>query len=143
MHGPNCQSNLSPPPPLRDDQLPFIKVRLQEVITFYERLVARAAIRIENGELTRALHTIFEAAKIAYLLNWRYQDQRLEKALATVGKQLVPFDNRQPSTEERIVFFDSWGKDNRGLSLQYLRALKNTVPAFCSFARAGREMPQF
>lgn len=104
--------------------LAFPKFNLSEVIDFYENLVSRSLTQVDKGMFAEALNTIAGAAYIAYLTNWRYEDSRLETALKTISTSLLPVVKpSSASVGKRIVFFDSWGLDARGLSLQYIRAL--------------------
>ncbi len=106
------------------DALSFPKINLGEVTAFYESLVSRALSQVASDRVSVALSTIAEAAKIAYLVNWRYHDERLEATLARISARLLAPEPAVAAQGERIVFFDSWGLDARGLSLQYIRALK-------------------
>ncbi|SMH40663.1 glycosyltransferase family 4 protein [Mesorhizobium australicum] len=126
-----------PPPPMPTEGLPFPRINLSEVTDFYENLVSRALALVDKGRMSETLAMIAEAAKIAYLINWRFQDARLEGALERVSASLLPTENCPPSSGERIVFFDSWGMDVRGLSLQYVRAL-NAVGAKILFICESR-----
>lgn len=99
---------------------------LIEIVEFYEHLVSRVISQINRKQFEDALHTISEAARIAYLINWRYQDERLENAMQLIGRSLLTvIKANNTSCNQRVVFFDSWGLDARGLSLQYIRALSS------------------
>lgn len=103
--------------------LPFPRINLSEVTGFYENLVADALAQVSRGRWAEAMDKMVQAARIAYLVNWRYQDSRIEAALKLITEAVLSAEDNPPAKGERIVFFDSWGLDARGLSLQYIRAL--------------------
>jgi hypothetical protein len=117
---------LQPPKPTSVEGLAFPKINLREIIDFYENLVGIAESQTASRKFSEALKTIANAAKIAYFINWRYADHRLEAAMKSISDSLpITYKKKVISAQQgpRIVFFDSWGLDARGLSLQYLRAL--------------------
>jgi glycosyltransferase involved in cell wall biosynthesis len=106
------------------EDIKFPHIKLNEIIELYEHLVALALSQTNNGIFNDALKTISDAAKIAYLINWRYGDERLEVALKKISHSLFENSGKiSNKTTGKVVFFDSWGLDSRGLSLQYIRAL--------------------
>lgn len=113
-----------PPPPTPVDSWSFPNFNLADVTAFYDHLGRRATRNVDTDKPAEALATIREAAQLAYLVNWRYQDDRLETLLCRISARLL--QEKTPTQREgtRIIFFDSWGLDARGLSLQYVRALK-------------------
>ena len=116
--------NPSPSTPARIDGWSFSKLNMADVSTFYDHLVRRATRLVDVDELSAALATIREAANLAYLVNWRYQDDRLETLLGRISSRLLKESPPRHRSDVRVVFFDSWGLDARGLSLQYIRAIK-------------------
>lgn len=113
-----------PPPPTPVDGWSFPDFNLADVSGFYDHLVRRAMRQVDADQPAEALATIREAAQLAYLVNWRYQDDRLEDLLGRISARLLRGTPPARRDGARIVFFDSWGLDARGLSLQYIRALK-------------------
>ncbi|TDE33639.1 hypothetical protein [Antarcticimicrobium sediminis] len=119
------ERQMPPPPPATPvNGWSFPDFNLADVTAFYEHLVCRATRQVDADKPADAMVTIREAANLAYLVNWRYQDDRLENLLSRISARLLPGMPPPPRDSARIVFFDSWGLDARGLSLQYIRALK-------------------
>ncbi|MEP2758972.1 MAG: hypothetical protein ABJP66_07890, partial [Hyphomicrobiales bacterium] len=114
---------MPPPKPMPLEGLPFPRINLSDVTSFYEHLVSEALAQVRKRRWAEAMDKMVQAARIAYLVNWRYQDSRIEAALKLIAEAVLSAENNPPSESERIVFFDSWGLDARGLSLQYIRAL--------------------
>ncbi len=100
------------------------KLKLTEIIQVYEKIRALSREKIALSNYESALQIIETAAKIAYHFNWIYTDKELERQLKIISEQLIQPDLQVP-IKGRIVFYDSWGWDNRGLTQQYIRALKS------------------
>lgn len=100
-----------------------IKLTLNDVRDVYEKIKALSQRQIDAGNYEVALGIIETAAKTAYYFNWIYTDEELEAQLRIISEGLIHADPLIPE-KGRIVFYDSWGWDNRGLTQQYIRALK-------------------
>lgn len=64
------------------------------------------------------------AATLAYHLNFCYCDDELESLINKVSKETLNTPHFSP-IKDRFVFYDYFGMDNRGLTQQYIHALKN------------------
>lgn len=92
------------------------------IISDYSYLKKKATTLYDIGNYEDSLSYIKVAAKIAYHLNFQYTDDDLENLLKLISSKLVKSENIK-CYEEKYVFFDSFGFDNRGLTEQYLKAL--------------------
>lgn len=100
-----------------------MKLALDDITRIYETMRASSRQCIENGDYEESLGFIKAAARTAYLFNWIYADEELEEQLKTLSYRMIrstPLDPRKG----RIVLYDSFATDNRGLTQQYIRALK-------------------
>lgn len=100
-----------------------MKFTQNDILRTYKKIRKLSQRQISNGNLGKALRTIETAAKIAYQFNWRYADEELESQLQIISERMIQSEHLVPKPG-RIIFYDSWGWDNRGLTQQYIRALK-------------------
>lgn len=100
------------------------KLRLDEIKYIYEFLKKEIVDNIKKKDFHKALVNIEVSAKIASNFNWIYSDEELEDNLKKISQNLVGNPKFIPK-KNNVIFYDSWGVDNRGLTLQYIRALNN------------------
>ena len=84
------------------------------------KIVTELEMKAENYE--NALNLISACANLLYQINLYYIDENLEeylKIIANAMKISDTFDNN----ENRILFYDGFGLNNRGLAQIYLKAL--------------------
>jgi hypothetical protein len=87
----------------------------------YNDLKNFAAICVSKGKYEDAIKFITAASKIAYHLNFRLADDELEKLIKIISNFMIkPTTYR--TTKNKIVFYDTFGLENRGLTQQYLNA---------------------
>ena len=80
----------------------------------------------ESDQVDKCAETISVLCRIGYETNIVYTDEEIEGLLLKISNGIVPKENTQKKTvSKRWVFYDSFGWDNRGLTQQYLRALKS------------------
>lgn len=87
----------------------------------YSELKRFATICVKKGKYEEAIKFIITASKIAYHLNFRLGDDELEGLIKIISNSVIkptPYN----TTKNRIIFYDSFGLDNRGLTQQYLNA---------------------
>ncbi len=77
---------------------------------------------IEKENYTDAFSLIQCCSNLAYHLNFKYVDEDLENYLFHMSQLLLSLPDFKPR-ENKWVFYDSFGLDNRGLTQQYLTAL--------------------
>lgn len=84
--------------------------------------VAYKYIRKKNYE--KALRSIFVACGYIYTFSPFYCDDELEKKVQQIGKNIGIAANVRGMKNKNILFYDGFGNDRRGLSVIYVRALK-------------------
>jgi len=92
------------------------------ILSDYAYLKRKAKVQYTLGKYNKSLAYIKAAANIAYHLNFQYTDDELEILLTSISSKLLIAENTKHN-EEKYVFYDSFGFDNRGLTEQYLNAL--------------------
>jgi len=103
----------------------MVNLNKKNVISFYSKLKKRSVDMFEEGNLEDALKNVSTAARLAYLFNYIFKDDDLERILMEssmkmlTGKKSEKFVNE----DKKFVMIDSFGWANRGLSQQYLRGL--------------------
>ncbi len=98
------------------------KINLQYAVNIYNKVKKLAFKSYEKGEYIHALEHIEIAAEIAYKFNWIYTDSQLEELLLNISNKIITKKNIRPE-EGRIVFYDVFCLENKGLTQQYIRAL--------------------
>lgn len=93
--------------------------------------IAKQALSHKN--LVFAILCINKAANLMYNSNLIYADDDLEKMLKELSKIIFAKNNysfnkynKNPENKKRIVFYDYFVLDNRGLTEQYLEAISNS-----------------
>lgn len=66
---------------------------------------------------------LMQASSLMYNSNLFYVDEELENLLDSVSERIITKKIRKQQTKKRIVFYDYFVLDNRGLTEQYLEAL--------------------
>lgn len=110
-------------PQLNNQKYKYLNINLNEIIGIYHYLKIKIQKKIRNKKWNDALTLIEFAAKLANKFNWIYYDAELEKNLRIISNNLISNNSLMP-IKNRIIFYDSWGIANRGLTLQYLNSLK-------------------
>lgn len=85
------------------------------------KYLAQKEFRNKNYELS--LKYVETAAEIAYTFNWIYFDEELENLILKISAEIITKKPNFIPIQGRIVFYDVFALDNRGLTQQYLRAL--------------------
>lgn len=110
----------------------------------YERIVTRAQKAADRQQVDKACFELHNAATIAYHINFRYTDARCESMIEQIGRVVlggraaVDFN----PTDGRIVFYDAFSLDNRGLTQQYIRALISKGYEFLYIFGGGYDLSQ-
>lgn len=96
-----------------------------KVLKDYDIIKARAHKYFKENKYEQCLATIEAAAFLAYNFNFFYTDSILDDLVKKIGKKYsINLPNEK--SDEKNVFYDSFGWDNRGLTQQYIRALIST-----------------
>lgn len=78
---------------------------------------------IRKGRFDEALMAITACANILYAQNSTFTDEDLEIALENINKRIFPMPEETYEGLERILFYDAFGLDNRGIALIYIKGL--------------------
>lgn len=84
------------------------------------KILAQKEFECKNYELS--LENIANAAELAYMFNWIYTDDVLENLLEEISSKVIVKEKFVPEIG-RVVFYDVFCLENRGLTQQYIRAL--------------------
>jgi hypothetical protein len=95
---------------------------IKDITNTYNYIKKLVKHKVKHDQFERALMHIEAAASIAYNFNFIFFDLELENTLSLISEKIIIKQDYVPF-ENRIVFFDSFVLDNRGLTQQYLRAL--------------------
>jgi len=118
-------------------------VSLKQIETDFETIKSAAYRYYENGSYEECLTAIEFACKLANTFNFCYFDENLENLCLQISNDLNKGSviSKAHSTEPRFVFYDCFAWDNRGLTQQYIRALKQwNVPFLFIFASGSSVM---
>ena len=96
----------------------------QDIQLIYQQLMNRAHAHVERGQLNQAVNDVKAAAEWAYNFNLFYADADADELLKQMADTLIPRLHVSIGDVNRCVLIDSFCLDNRGLVLQYLRAMK-------------------
>lgn len=101
-----------------------MKITANKIVRDYEKLKKNAerAIDFKNYEL--ALTFISIASNLMYQSNLFYTDDKIEMMIHKIGEEIIPKKEFLP-LRKRIVFYDYFVLDNRGLTEQYINSFFN------------------
>lgn len=100
----------------------MFKINKNNIVNDYNYFRNKGIESIKNKRFNLAIKYIKTAATIAYQFPFQYCDDYLEDNLYELSKEITKYNKLYPK-EEKIVFYDSFGFDNQGLTQHYLRAL--------------------
>ena len=104
-----------------------------EVIKLVDRMKQAVQNELCREKYDMALDLISNAAFVLYCTNIYYRDEELEKYLQEISSKLNLLDNEFHKTD-KILFFDGFGLNERGLAQIYLKALcKNRKVIYVTF----------
>lgn len=93
----------------------------EKVLRDYNTIKKVAIKDFEQGNFESCLKCIEAAAYLAHNFNYFYFDDDFEKIIKVIGKPYsLKLSNKK--NNNKVVFYDSFGLDNRGLTEQYLNA---------------------
>jgi hypothetical protein len=95
------------------------KKTIQEHLNLFKE---EAILSIKKLQFKKGLTWIELYAQIAYKYNLVYGDEEVETLIEKTSLLLLN-DKKIRNTKNKIVFYDSFAMDNRGLTQQYLRAI--------------------
>lgn len=116
-----------------------MKLSKNEIIKSYNYCKKKADKAIKNKRYDESLNYIKIAAHIAYNFNWIYCDDYLENLLKDISSLLLkPTDNYKSNKNNSVVFYDSYSRDNKALTQQYIRALISNEIEFLYITESSR-----
>lgn len=95
----------------------------KQIEHLYDRFKKNASQKLEKRKIDESLVFIEAACKLAYQINFRFTDMQLEENIKKISSIIIDEKEKFNPKGNRIVFYDYFAYDNRGLTQQYLRAL--------------------
>lgn len=98
---------------------------LEEIKYDYNKIKQLAWYCVKYGDIEKALKLIVVASRIAYEYNFqeKFCDEELESIVANITQDIIPEASIINSYQNRIVFYDYFAIQNRGLTEQYISSL--------------------
>lgn len=94
------------------------------IIKLYNALKHKAYTLFERGKYETSLMYVEAACKVAYHVNFIYTDDELEELVREIAEKKYGTNEVYSGDDpKKVVFYDYFALDNRGLTQQYLRAL--------------------
>ncbi|MGE4287767.1 MAG: hypothetical protein AB7E36_03685 [Salinivirgaceae bacterium] len=107
-----------------------MKLNINVIEKYFAKIVDRAENAISCNKIEKACKELYNASFFAYSFNHIYADERCEKIIQQISKAVLYNKTDFSPNKNRIVFYDDFSIDNRGLTLQYIRALINNRSNF-------------
>jgi hypothetical protein len=95
----------------------------EKIISDYSYFKHNAISYYQKGNIEKSVKFTQLAARIGYKFNFIYTDDELEENIQCLSRKIIPKPVSFKKIKDRIVFYDSFAIDNRGLTQQYLRAI--------------------
>lgn len=102
-----------------------IKYSKEDIEEIYNKTVEKAISFFQRNKKRRAVDCIKAASMLQYHLNTRFTDERMNSLLREIAFKEFNTINSYSPKENVVFFYDAFGKDNKGLTQQYLDALLN------------------
>lgn len=101
------------------------KITQKKVMNDFNKLKKYANKCYEQGDYSQSLCAIETASKLMYTYNVLYTDYDMEKMLSDIALNILDGKQREITKckEKKIIFYDYFAVDNRGLTQQYITAL--------------------
>lgn len=100
-----------------------MRITKEHILRDYQKLKKKVISSLKSQKLELACSFMSNAALLMYNSNLLYEDVDLENSLKNIAQVLLPKPNYHFDNNKRIVFYDYFVLDNRGLTEQYLNAL--------------------
>jgi len=98
---------------------------IKDITTTYNKIKGLAQRSFDKKDYEAAMNHISTAANVAYGFNWRYADEDFEEMLFQISEKIILEKSEYSPVKGRMVFYDVFALDNKGLTQQYIRALMN------------------
>jgi hypothetical protein len=99
-----------------------MKITKKYVIGLHTKLNKLANLNYEKYNFEKSIFFLKLSAKVAYRLNLFYKDLYSDELIKKISQKILS-SNHIDGINDRVVFYDSFGWDGRGLTQQYIRAL--------------------
>lgn len=102
-----------------------MKINRQKVAKDYRFYKQKAFEYWESGDIRKAMISVCACGELAYgyFCEESFGDDELDDLLYQMGKEKFTIPAIEQQDDKRVVFFDSFASDNRGITEQYLDAL--------------------
>lgn len=110
-----------------------MKPTIRDVRRCYSKIKQLARTAISERDYNRAAGELALSARIAYLFNWIYSDPETDDMIRRIGRALFDEKSPEPRQTARYAMYNSFGRENRGLTQQYIRALRALQVEFLYF----------
>lgn len=100
------------------------KITANEAAYIYDRILLNAGRKIERGEYEDACSELAYAATWQYNFNTDYSTDSIDLLVSRLRKHYIADYDVTDKQDNSIVMLDSFAWDNRGLTQQYVRALR-------------------
>jgi len=120
-----------------------MKFSKKNIFDIYENSKKNALNSFNANCIEKSLKQIKIAAHTAYTFAFKYCDTELEKLLKNISTQLfkTDFNFSYKIDDDKIVFYDSFSYDNKGLTQQYIRFLIAYNFKFLYISESSRSNP--
>lgn len=98
--------------------------RQSYLMSHYCKMKCIARRHIQKKKWERALHTILIASGFMYTINQIQYDEELEELLSMIAFQNLPLLDFGNTSGRKVIYYDSLGNAQRGLTPIYLDALR-------------------
>lgn len=102
-----------------------MKVSKKNILLAYAKLKKIAYKSYKNKEYNKCFNHISVASTFAYSYNFIFKDDELELLLKSLSEDILKSDMKYVPQNKVYVMLDGFGRPNRGLTQQYLRAFAN------------------
>lgn len=102
-----------------------MKINRRKVAKDYRFYKQKAFEYWESGDMRKAMISVCAGGELAYgyFCEESFGDDELDDLLYLMGKEKFNIPAIEKQDDKRVVFFDSFASDNRGITEQYLDAL--------------------
>jgi len=112
----------------------------EKIFSDYRNIKVKAEEYFNDKKFEKCLAAIEAAAFLAYNFNLFYVDEDIEEMIRQIGKKYNTQQKKDKS--EKLILFDSFGYDNKGLTQQYVRALIAHDVSFSYILGSDRSLHQ-
>jgi hypothetical protein len=100
-----------------------VRLTKGQILNDYDYFKNKAILYCQDGDIDKSAKFTEMVAKIGYKFNFKYSDEELEDNIHRLAEKIPLSNIKYVGIKNKIVFYDSFAIDNRGLTQQYLRAI--------------------